>query len=165
MFDELDVVDLAARDTHPLRRSVLRNDTLDDRVEFDGDDLPDTIHLGVLDRTSGDVVAISTWIVRRYPDRPDRAAHQLRGMATQPDRRGTGIASMLLDAGLQRCRTTGSTVVWARARNTALDFYLARGFEAVGVGYVDLATGLPHHDVICDLTRLVGSQMEHFPLR
>ncbi|NNE13060.1 MAG: GNAT family N-acetyltransferase [Ilumatobacter sp.] len=142
------VVDLTARETHPIRRSVLRNDTPDDRVEFDGDDRPDTIHLGARTRSGGELVAISTWIPRRYPDLPDRAGHQLRGMATLPHHRGSGIASMLLDAGLERCVLAGSTVVWARARDTALDFYVARGFEAVGPGFVDLTTGLPHHDVV-----------------
>ncbi|MGA1594495.1 MAG: hypothetical protein ACO371_07620 [Ilumatobacteraceae bacterium] len=42
----------------------------------------------------------------------------------------------------------GAELVWARARDTALTFYTSRGFEVFGEGYVDLSTGLPHHDVI-----------------
>ena len=43
-------------------------------------------------------------------------------------------------------------MVWARARDTALPFYARHGFSTVGVGYVDLTTGLPHHDVIREIT-------------
>ena len=41
--------------------------------------------------------------------------------------------------------------MWARARDTALPFYVRHGFSTVGVGYVDLTTGLPHHDVIREI--------------
>lgn len=140
------VVELSAEQTHPIRRAVLRNDTPDDDVVFDGDDRPDTIHLGV--EVDGGLVAISTWLVRRYPDLPDREAHQLRGMATLPERRGSGAGRLLLAAGLDRCRAVGSAVVWARARVTALDFYVSHGFEPVGVEYVDLTTRLPHRDIV-----------------
>ena len=44
-----------------------------------------------------------------------------------------------------------TAVVWARARDTALPFYVRHGFSTVGVGYVDLTTGLPHHDVIREI--------------
>lgn len=142
----LTVVQLEPAETHPIRRAVLRNDTPDDRVEFDGDELADTLHLGVDD--DGELVAISTWLVRRYPDLPEHPGHQLRGMATLPARRGSGVGAMLLEAGLDRCRSAGSELVWARARETALGFYLAHGFETVGVGYVDLTTALPHRDIV-----------------
>lgn len=144
------VVELAAGETHPIRRAVLRDGTPDDRVEFDGDDDPDTIHLGV-QAEDGSVITIGTWIPRRYPDRPGHLAHQLRGMATLPSRRGSGAGDLLLHAGLDRCVAAGSTLVWARARDTAIGFYTERGFEVVGVGYVDLATGLAHHDVVRQL--------------
>lgn len=145
------VVELDAEQTHPIRRAVLRNDTPDTAVVFDGDDLADTIHLGI--EADGELVAIGTWIVRRYPDLPGHAAHQLRGMAARPGHRGAGLGSLLLESGVDRCRAAGSTVVWARARVSALDFYVARGFEPIGVEYVDLTTGLPHRDIVRHLAR------------
>jgi predicted GNAT family N-acyltransferase len=39
-------------------------------------------------------------------------------------------------------------VVWARARDTALDFYERHGFVRRGMGYVDLSTQIPHHDIV-----------------
>ena len=143
----VDVVEITAADTHDLRRRVLRAGTPSDEVVWDGDDEPSTLHLGV--RTPvGELVAISTWLVRRYPDRPAEAAFQLRGMATDPARRGTGIGAALLRAGVDRCAAAGATLVWARARATSLPFYVRHGFEPVGPQYTDLTTGLPHRDVV-----------------
>ena len=143
----LAVVEIGVEETYDLRRRVLRDGTESDVVEFDGDRLETTFHLGV--RDDDDVpVAISTWMERPYPDRPADRGYQLRGMATSPERRNTGLATALLAAGLAVCRSRDVVVVWARARDTALTFYRHHGFELAGIGYVDLTTGLPHHDVI-----------------
>lgn len=146
----LELVDLRPEDTHALRRTVLRSGTPSDEVVFDGDELATTFHLGL--RDGDQVLAVSTWLQRPYPDRPGDAGFQLRGMATIETRRGSGLATQLLEAGLERCRAAGAVLVWARARDTALTFYTRHGFAPAGLGYVDLATGLPHHDVIKPLT-------------
>jgi predicted GNAT family N-acyltransferase len=143
---QLDIVELRPDETHALRRTVLRTGTASDEVVFDGDELATTFHLGI--RADGDLVAISTWMERPYPDRPGERGFQLRGMATLEALRGSGLGARLLDAGVERCRASGAAVVWARARDTALPFYERHGFTTVGLGYVDLTTGLPHHDVI-----------------
>ena len=72
---------------------------------------------------------------------------QLRGMATANGRRGGGLGGILVEAGCQRCAGAGGRVVWARARDAALGFYVAHAFEVVGDGFIDATTGLPHHVV------------------
>lgn len=141
-----EIVELRASDTHPLRRSVLRDGTTSDVVEFEGDDLPTTFHLGAL--VEGELAAISTWLVRADRDHPERFGYQLRGMATAPAARGTGISTELLAAGVARCRSAGAELIWARARVTALGFYVRNGFTTVGDEYVDTTTGLAHHDIV-----------------
>lgn len=142
----VDVVEIEAVATHELRRSLLRDGTPSDQVEFDGDDLDTTFHLGAF--VDGTLVAISTWMARRYPDLPGHPGHQLRGMATDPDARGTGVSDELLLTGMGRCVEAGSSLVWARARVAALSFYRRHGFETRGHEYVDLTTGIPHHDIV-----------------
>ena len=144
-----ELVELRPHETHPLRRAVLRDGTPSDEVVFDGDELESTFHLGL--RVEGELVAISTWLERPYPDRPGDRGFQIRGMATVDAYRGEGFGTRLLEAGADRCRADGAALVWARARDTALPFYVRHGFSTIGVGYVDLTTGLPHHDVIREI--------------
>lgn len=147
----IEIVELDAAATHPLRRSVLRDGTASDVVVFDGDDESTTFHHGAI--VDGELVAVATWLWRPYADQAERPAFQLRGMATAPPQRRSGVGGRLLEEGLDRCRSAGAEVVWARARVGALSFYLGRGFRTVGDEYVDSTTGLPHRDVVRDLDR------------
>lgn len=145
----MDIIELEPGDTHDLRRRILRDGTASDEVVWDGDDDPTTFHLGV--RVGGELVAISSWMRRPCVDRPDDDAFQLRGMATDPAHRGSGVSSALLAAGLDRCAVEGATLVWARGRVAALTFYERHGFSIVGPEYTDATTGLPHRDIRIEL--------------
>jgi predicted GNAT family N-acyltransferase len=136
------VVELDPTETHPLRRAVLRNDIPGRPVTFDGDDRPGTVHLGV--RDGDDLVAVSTWLLNAYGGEP---AVQLRGMATAPHLQGRGIGGMLIEAG---CRRAFQVVplIWARARDSALQFYVRHGFVVEGEGFIDETTRVPHHLII-----------------
>lgn len=146
MTAAVEIVEITPADTHALRRRILRDGTASDQVEWDGDDESDTVHLGAL--VDGELVAISSWMRRRYPDRPADDAFQLRGMATDPTHRGSGVSAELLRHGLARCESAGASLVWARARVAALSFYVRHGFEPVGPEYTDLTTGLAHRDIL-----------------
>ncbi|HEY0518631.1 MAG TPA: GNAT family N-acetyltransferase, partial [Ilumatobacteraceae bacterium] len=74
-------------------------------------------------------------------------AIQLRGMATAPELQGGGVGSLLLEAGCSRAAETVA-VVWARARDSALEFYLRNGFAIDGEGFVDETTAKPHHVIV-----------------
>ncbi|MEY2582766.1 MAG: hypothetical protein QOE09_2615 [Ilumatobacteraceae bacterium] len=141
-MSEYTVVELTAEETHPLRLIVLRGDTPTKVVAFAEDLLPGTFHLGV--RDGRDVIAVSTWAPRPYND---AAAVQLRGMATAVHLQGHGLGSLLLESGCQRAATMAE-LVWARARDTALPFYLHHGFTADGDGFIDEHTQKPHHMIV-----------------
>ncbi len=137
------VVEITADETHDLRLQVLRNDTPTAIVTFPEDDLSGTFHLGVRD-AEGNLVAVSTWIPRPFHDEP---AVQLRGMATAPHVQGQGVGAILLEAGCSRTAAT-APLVWARARDTALEFYLRHGFVVDGEGFIDDQTLKPHHVIV-----------------
>ena len=66
-------------------------------------------------------------------------------MATDPALQGAGLGALLLAAGLDRARSDGADLVWARARSTALAFYLANGFvDGSATSSSTPTTGLPH---------------------
>ena len=140
------VLELTAAQTHPLRLAVLRRGTPSRDVAFVEDELATTLHLGV--ELDGVVVAVSTWIHKSHPDLPSIPGAQLRGMATVPDLQGQGIGGELVETGVERMFGSGRDLIWARARDTALEFYERHGFVRRGPGYVDVVTGIPHHDIV-----------------
>jgi GNAT superfamily N-acetyltransferase len=143
---DLEIVEIAAADTHPLRLAVLRFDTPTKDVVFPEDDWPGSWHLGA--RRDGVLVATSSWVPRNHDA---RVGVQLRGMATARDLQGSGVGGRLLEAGCDLAASKGLAVVWARARDTALQFYLRHAFEIEGDGFIDQATQLPHHLVVRSL--------------
>lgn len=140
------VIELTAEQTHPLRLDVLRRGTPHRDVAFPEDELASTLHLGV--ELDGVVVGVSTWIDNTHPDLPASRGAQLRGMATAPHLQGHGIGGLLVETGVARMFASGHDLVWARARDTALEFYERHGFVRRGPGYVDVVTLIPHHDIV-----------------
>jgi thiamine transport system ATP-binding protein len=140
---------LSTEDVLPLRLRVLRDGTPSRDPRYPEDDLDGTVHLGTV--RDGRVVATSTWLPRPCPVAPDERAVQLRGMAVDPALQGSGVGRALLRAGTARAHDGGATLVWARARDTALGFYSSEGFETVGDAFMDDSTGLSHHLVLLRL--------------
>jgi GNAT superfamily N-acetyltransferase len=137
------IEEISAADTHDLRRSVLRFDTPTKDVVFPEDELPGSWHLGA--RLDGELVATSSWVPRAHEGAP---AVQLRGMATHRGMQGSGIGGVLLEHGCRLAGERGFTLVWARARDTAVPFYERHEFVVDGEGFIDDATQLPHHVVV-----------------
>lgn len=71
------------------------------------------------------------------------ALWRLRGMATAPDQRSSGIGAAVLAAGLAEVGGRGGLWVWCNARTAALAFYRRNGFEVLGEEFLT-ATGIPH---------------------
>ncbi len=138
-----EVTELTVEQVRPLRRTVLRAGMATEDVSWPEDDTPGAFHLGIV--ADGDVIAVSTWVPRPLDGEP---AFQVRGMATAAGRRGQGLGAMLVQAGCSRVAASGIGLVWANARDTALPFYERHGFAAIGDGFVDATTQLPHHRVV-----------------
>ncbi len=144
------VEELPLTDILELRLKVLRKGTPSSNPSYSEDDDPSTIHLGV--RGGPGVVAVSTWVDRPYPHDTASVAVQLKGMAVDESLQGSGIGRLIIEAGEALARKRGATVVWARARDAAMDFYVKCGFSMVGEVFMDDATGMPHHIVVKKLS-------------
>jgi predicted GNAT family N-acyltransferase len=130
----------------PLRSAVLRDGG---PAGMPGDDDPAAVHLAA--RTAGGGVA---GVVRLSPApcpwREARAPWQLRGMATDPAARGTGVGRLLLDASLELVAARGGDLVWCDARTTAAGFYERAGFTVVAGPYDKPGIG-PHLGMLLEL--------------
>jgi GNAT superfamily N-acetyltransferase len=143
----VNVEEVAVEELYAIRMDVLRRDTPSDNVHFDHDVDAATRHLAVRD-DSGTVIAASTWTPRPFPDEPGEPAMQLRGMAVRGEHRRLGLGAAMIAAGVEHARGRGCTLVWANARDSALDFYVANGFAVVGEGFRTHDTDLPHHRIV-----------------
>ncbi len=126
--------------------AVLRDGTPSQDPRYAEDDTEGSVHLGI--RESGVLIACSTWLPRPWPLDVDVPGTQLRGMAVAKHLQSKGLGRILLQAGIDRAVSMGSTYVWARARDNALYFYERNGFATVGDQFIDEATGLDHHLVM-----------------
>ena len=120
---------VSAEEVRPLRHRVLRPNQAFEETIYPGDDLADTVHLGIFDGKR--LVGIASLY------REDRAGGpnpgwRLRGMATDSDVRGAGFGASLLVACVERVAMAGGAELWCNARMTAAGFYRPAGFEVVG---------------------------------
>ena len=141
------VVKITTEETYALRTAVLRADTPTSDPKYAEDSKLGTVHLGVFDQDKV-LIATSTWVINPWQDDPSAIAIQLRGMAVATKYQKLGLGKILLDAGLTHAKTHNAKYVWAKARDSALDFYLRNNFVSVGDGFTEGITQMPHHLVV-----------------
>ena len=137
-------------EVRPLRLEVLRAHTTNKTVDFEGDDDATTRHL-VAVNSHGEIVGVSTWLERPLDQQPHLRGLQLRGMATAISVQNQGIGALILAAGVDHALSLDVDLIWANARDAALNFYNRNGFVTTGEGFIESVTGLPHHRVIKSL--------------
>ena len=149
MINDYLVEEVPTAEVLVLRMAVLRDGTPSQNPRYAEDDTDGSVHLGI--RDSGVLIACSTWLPRPWPLDVDVPATQLRGMAVAKHLQSKGLGRILLQAGIDRAVSMGSTYVWARARDNALYFYEKNRFATIGDQFIDEATGLGHHLVMIEV--------------
>ena len=140
------VTELSLFEILPLRVAVLRKGTPATECTYPEDSFDDAVHLGIV--RDGHVVATSTWFTKQCPVVDDTTALQLKGMAVSENLQGEGLGELLIAAGFDIAKKRGAPLVWARARDSALGFYTKCDFVAMGDGFIDEPTDMPHHIVV-----------------
>ncbi len=129
---------ISPADSADLRRRVLRGGR---DVPLPGDEAP-AFHVGAYDAA----VLLGTGNIRADPP----GWWRVRGMATEPGRRGTGVGAAVLGALLAHARGHGGGAVWLNARTPARAFYERHGFTVQGEVWDEPDIG-PHVRMILDL--------------
>ncbi len=138
----IEVRQITAEETIPLRHAVLRPGRPVETARFSGDDLPSTNHFGVFRK--GALLCIASLFQAELPDEPGIPAIQLRGMATESAAQGTGLGRALVVACAEFSRVQGAQLLWCNARTYASGFYRKLGFEIVGAEF-DIPDVGPHY--------------------
>ena len=148
---KLKVVELQTSETYDLRTAVLRADTPTSDPKYAEDTKQGTVHLGIFDENKT-LIATSTWVINPWQQDLSSPAVQLRGMAVATSHQKSGLGKLLLDAGIVHAKTLDAKYIWAKARDSALDFYLRNNFVSVGNGFTEGVTQMPHHLVVKKLS-------------
>jgi predicted GNAT family N-acyltransferase len=130
----IEIRELSAAQTRPVRQRVLRPHQQPEELVYPSDDDADTFHLGAVNE-SGDVLAIlSMYRHAQPPTDPDGEpkAWRIRGMASVPKARGTGLGRELVERARDRVWAIDRDPIWCNARENAFGFYQKLGFEIVG---------------------------------
>lgn len=119
----MQVVELTAQQTIPIRHKVLWPNELPEYCMLDGDDK--ALHFGVsIDDKLVSVASI-------YMD-SDPSSARLRKFATLTEYQGKGIGSHLLNYIIQILSKRSITYFWFDARSSAVNFYQGLGFQISG---------------------------------
>jgi GNAT superfamily N-acetyltransferase len=113
-----------------LRAEVLIAGTGRDSPYFDGDEAPDTVHVGAFDAATGACLGCATFLRSSWEGAP---AWQLRGMATARGSRRRGVGRALLGCAEEALRAVSDVDrLWCNARQSALGFYERLGWRRAG---------------------------------
>jgi ribosomal protein S18 acetylase RimI-like enzyme len=117
----IEIVPIGAAETRPLRRGVLRADHPEDPLVFPGDDAPDSAHFGA-QSPSGELLSVASVMRETPPWDSAPRAWRLRGMATSPEARRSGLGTRLLAAIVTHVEARGGGLLWCNARIPAVRF-------------------------------------------
>lgn len=118
---------ISAKDTYPLRSTVLRPGQPLDNCKYQGDEVEGSFHLGV--KTEGVIVGIASFSPELWHQLDARNPYRLRGMATAEAVRGQGYGRKLVEHGLAELKRRDCDLLWFNAREVAFGFYEKLGFQ------------------------------------
>jgi GNAT superfamily N-acetyltransferase len=125
--------------TYRLRQQVLRAGRPPETAFFAGDRDRETGHFAAY----VDDVVVGVVSVMADPEAEGPGAWHLRGMAVDPDRRGTGVGAALIERLRDFVQRSGGGLIWCNARVSAVGFYERQGFVSIGEIWEEPHTG-PH---------------------
>lgn len=126
----MEVRQISARDTYPLRHKVLCAGRDFDTAIFEGDEEEQNFHLGAFE--DGKLVSVASFYYEKNPNFDGDDHFQLRGMATAEGFRQKGLSRELLKVAFPIIKQNFCNLVWCNARTTAVPFYEKVGFQKFG---------------------------------
>lgn len=143
----IEIVEVPAAQTFPLRAAVLRANIPLNEVSFGDETVPDSRHFGAF--IDGELVGAGYISPVSEPedigadDAATAGGWQLRGMSVDENYRGRGIGRAIILACVQAAREENAPVLWCNARVRAVPLYQREEF--IGVGEVFEIAGIGPH--------------------
>lgn len=130
MRDSIQIREISAAQTRPVRQRVLRPNQPIEELVYPGDDDDRSFHLGAINAEDEILAILSMY----FDPRPgtNEPGWRIRGMASIPEVRGTGMGRQLVEAARDRVWESQRIAIWCNARESAFGFYEKLGFQIVG---------------------------------
>jgi len=128
-IDAIEIREISAEQTRPVRQSVLRPHQHASELVYPGDDDAESFHLGAV--RDDEVLAILSMYHEPMPGSKS-SGWRIRGMASVPEVRGAGYGTKLVEAARERSWSADRSPIWCNARQSAFGFYEKLGFVMVG---------------------------------
>ena len=125
------VVAVDAQTGRELRIAVLRPEQDPGEPMYARERDPATLHFAARGE-DGEVLAVGSAMLEGDPREPRPGDWRVRGMATDPQRRGRGLGTLVLAAIEAAARERGAARLWCNARTPARGFYERAGFTVEG---------------------------------
>lgn len=126
----MEVRQISAAETIPIRHRVLRKNKAVETCYFTGDKDLNTFHLGVF--FNAELAGICTLVKNNKEIHQDVFSHQLRGMAVLEEYQGSHIGKTLMEFLPEFLTSKGIFQIWCNARISAVSFYQKFGFTTHG---------------------------------
>lgn len=146
MTTQFSIRAISAAETRPLRHAILRPHLPFAEMTFDGDDSPDSLHVGAF--IGEELVGIASVSRAPLPGETNPRAWKLRGMATKEKARRMGCGRALIEACVAHIRSHNGDMIWCNGRTSALGFYRAMGFETRGDEFESPSGTGPHYVMV-----------------
>lgn len=112
---------ITAKDTHAVRHPMLRRGRPISSCIFNGDQDPNTLHLGAY--LEDELVGVLSAYLKIHPDFKIENSYQVRGVAVLTEQHRNGIGRLLMKAIEQKLLKKNTSFIWLNARVTAVPFY------------------------------------------
>ncbi|HEX8463665.1 MAG TPA: GNAT family N-acetyltransferase, partial [Abditibacterium sp.] len=106
---QIEIRRIETAQTYALRGAILRPGHPPSESVFEGDDAPDTFHLGAF--VDEKLLGIATFFPENAPFSPDSKAYRLRGMAVAQAAQGTGLGRATIEEALRLLEARGVEIL------------------------------------------------------
>lgn len=134
---------IQAAETLPIRSEVLRQGKPFPECVFEGDTDAGSFHIGYFAQDR--LIGVATFHSNSH-DKFSGKGYQLRGMATLPSFRKSGVGNQLLNFAIVYLRGQDANYLWCNARKVAYAFYQNLGFEFISEEFEIPGIG-PHREM------------------
>ena len=137
----IEIKKISPFETIIVRHPVLRAGKPIESCNFEGDDLPSTVHFGL--NLQNQLIAVISAFEVKNKLFTEENQYQIRGMAVLEKFQKKGFGEQLLNYCENEIRIKKGELIWFNARETAVDFYKKSGYEIIG-GQFEIPDVGPH---------------------